>query len=105
MNSTSPHINIRLSNSTDRATLIRLAALDSAPTPLGTVLVAEVDGEVVAARGLGLRGHAISDPFRPTAYARELLELRATQLPASSSPQTSDTRRRHPLRSRRALAA
>ena len=103
METTSPHISIRLSTRSDGPALARLAALDSAPAPLGSVLVAEVDGRIVAARSLGTRGRAISDPFRPSAYARELLELRATQIPSSSSPMTSHPRRRHPLRHRRAV--
>jgi hypothetical protein len=97
------HISIRLSTPSDRSALVRLAALDSAPAPLGSVIVADVAGEIVAARSLGTRGYTVSDPFRPTEYARELLELRATQLPPSTSPVTSHPRRRHPLRHRRAV--
>jgi hypothetical protein len=103
METTAPHIQIRLSTRSDSDALVRLAALDSAPAPLGSVLVAEVDGEVVAARSLGSNGRTISDPFSATEYARELLELRATQLPSSISPMTSHPRRRHPLLRRRAV--
>ena len=78
METTAPHISIRLANEADNSTLLRLAALDSAPAPDGSVLVADVDGEIVAARSLA-RPLSIADPFRPTADIRELLELRARQ--------------------------
>jgi hypothetical protein len=78
METTAHHISIRLANDDDDRTLLRLAALDSAPAPRGSVLVADVDGEIVAARALSKR-RSIADPFRPTAEIRELLELRARQ--------------------------
>ncbi|MEA2431370.1 MAG: hypothetical protein QOF65_827 [Thermoleophilaceae bacterium] len=78
METTAPHISIRLASEADNPTLIRLAALDSAPAPHGSVLVADVDGEIVAARSLA-QPRSIADPFRPTADIRELLELRARQ--------------------------
>jgi hypothetical protein len=75
----SPHtIAIRLASEADNVTLARLAALDSAPPPHGPVLVADIDGEIVAAHQLD-RQRSIADPFRPTAELRELLELRARQ--------------------------
>ncbi|MEA2466937.1 MAG: hypothetical protein QOJ57_1063 [Thermoleophilaceae bacterium] len=74
----SPHISIRLASEADNANLIQLAALDSAPAPHGPVLVADLDGEIVAAHQLD-RARSIADPFRPTAAVRELLELRARQ--------------------------
>jgi hypothetical protein len=40
--------------------------------------VADVDGEIVAARPLAA-ARSIADPFRPTADIRELLDLRARQ--------------------------
>ena len=78
METTAPHISIRLATQDDDRTLIRLAALDSAPAPNGSVLVADVDGEIVAARSLA-KPRSIADPFRPTEDIRELLELRARQ--------------------------
>jgi hypothetical protein len=75
---TAPHISIRLATAADDSTLIRLAALDSAPAPHGSVLVADLGGEIVAARSLD-GDRSISDPFRPTADVRQLLELRARQ--------------------------
>ncbi len=72
-------LHIRSARSSDDSTLWRLAALDSAPVPSGEVLVAEEDGELVAAMPVA-GGAAIADPFSSTAEAVELLELRATQL-------------------------
>jgi hypothetical protein len=83
------HIAIRLATGADTAALTRLAALDSAPLPLGQMLVADLDGEIVAARPLA-GGRPMADPFRPSLHALELLELRARQLPP-----TSDRRRRY----------
>jgi hypothetical protein len=78
MKTTSPHISIRLATHDEDGMLLRLAALDSAPAPRGPVLVADVDGEIVAAHSLA-RERSIADPFRRTADVRELLELRARQ--------------------------
>jgi hypothetical protein len=74
----SPQISIRLATESDGSMLLRLAALDSAAAPSGSVLVADVDGEIVAARSL-TKPRSIADPFRQTADVRELLELRARQ--------------------------
>jgi hypothetical protein len=78
METTAPHISIRPATDADNSTLLRLAALDSAPAPRGPVLVADLDGEIVAARSL-TRARSIADPFRPTADISDLLELRARQ--------------------------
>jgi hypothetical protein len=79
MQTTGPHtIAIRLASEADNAQLIQLAALDSAPVPHSPVLVADLDGEIVAARELG-RARSIADPFRLTADLRDLLDLRARQ--------------------------
>lgn len=72
------HISIRLATEADHSHLIQLAALDSAAAPHGPVLVADLEGDIVAAHSLD-RHRSIADPFRPTAHARELLELRASQ--------------------------
>ena len=71
--------------------LERLAALDSAPAPVGDVLLAEVDHAAVAAIELA-GGATIADPFRPTAELVELLGLHAAALRAAP------TRRRLRLR-------
>ena len=78
METTASHIAIRRATDADNSTLLRLAALDSAPAPRGPVLVADLGGEIVAAHSLS-RARSIADPFRPTADIRELLELRARQ--------------------------
>jgi hypothetical protein len=78
METTARNISIRPATEADRSALIRLAALDSRPAPLRSALVADIDGEIVAARSL-TGPCSIADPFRPTAHIRELLELRASQ--------------------------
>ena len=67
---------IRPALPTDRRALSRLAELDSAPLLLGPVLVAEVGGRIVAARGIR-SGAQIADPFVRTADLLRLLELHA----------------------------
>jgi hypothetical protein len=70
----------------DSPAVARLAALDAARPAKGDHLVAEVDGDAVAAMPLG-GGRAVSDPFRPTAAVVELLSARAAQLhPAAGAP-------------------
>jgi hypothetical protein len=79
MNTTRTDIVIRPADASDARALTRLAALDSAAAPLAgpDVLIAEVDGQPVAALH---HGEAIADPFRPTASVIELLRLRAGQV-------------------------
>ena len=59
---------IRVATPADLDDLRRLAALDSARALLGTLLVAESDGEIRAAYSVD-EGRAIADPFVPTAGA------------------------------------
>jgi hypothetical protein len=73
------HLTVRPAVSADHAAIERLAALDSASPPRGSVLVAEADSRMLAALPLG-SGRPIADPFEPTAEAVALLELRAAQL-------------------------
>jgi hypothetical protein len=81
-----PHVTdevvlLRLCTVHDDAALEHLALLEGRSTPQGRFVVAEIDGEVVAA--LPLRGGApLADPFRPTAHLLPLLRLRASQLEA-----------------------
>jgi hypothetical protein len=63
----------------DAAALLRLSELEGLPVPRGSLLVAEVDGEVLAAHSLTGTG-TVADPFRPTAHLVELLELRSAHL-------------------------
>jgi hypothetical protein len=70
---------IREATLADSSAIEALAALDSSHRPHGRVLVAEVDGGVVAALPLA-GGPAIADPFRRTSELVALLEMRAAQL-------------------------
>jgi hypothetical protein len=72
-------IRIRPAHESDAAALAKLAILDSQLPPAGSALVAEVDGEMVAALPLA-GGDAIADPFRRTRQPVALLKLRAEQL-------------------------
>jgi hypothetical protein len=67
---------IRTARESDEPALERLAALDSARPLAGSVLLASVDGDVVAARSLA-DGRTIADPFVPTTRHLELLKVRA----------------------------
>jgi hypothetical protein len=72
-------VTVRHSARGDASRIRELAALDSRRAPTGALLVAEVDGELVAAVSLAGEG-AVADPFRPTADVVTLLELRAAQV-------------------------
>jgi len=76
-------VTIRRATAADRATLERLAALDSARAPVGDVLIAEVGDEALGAIEVA-SGATIADPFRPTAELVELLSLRAARLRGGS---------------------
>lgn len=72
-------IALRRAGDDEAADVARLAALDSARPLDGEVLVALVDGRLVAAISLA-DGRVIADPLAPTTEARALLHTRATQL-------------------------
>jgi len=72
---------LRRSTAQDDGALVRLAQLDTAPRPTGSMLVAELDDEIVAAVPLD-GGRAIANPFRPTAELVELLRVRTRELSA-----------------------
>ena len=76
---TTSQINIRIARQDDYADLWRVATLDSALVHEGPLLVAESDGELVAALSL-TDGGVIADPFRRTAAAGDLLRMRGAQL-------------------------
>src|SRR3954468_21226758 len=78
MNTTA--ISIRPARSDDFTSLWSVATLDSAVLPSEPLMVAEEDGEIVAALSLA-SGDAVADPFRRTAEAVALLQLRASQFP------------------------
>ncbi|HLW96392.1 MAG TPA: hypothetical protein VKS25_13515 [Solirubrobacteraceae bacterium] len=90
-----PNVRIRPASEDDTSRLNRLAELDSTSVPPGRLIVAEVDGELLAARQVD-GPLAIADPFHPTADLLALLALRGGQL-AGRSPR----QRRHASRSRR----
>jgi hypothetical protein len=72
-------VTVRRARPGDGAALQRLAELDGRRLPAGPMLVAEVAGELLAARSL-VTGTSIADPFRPSAHLVELLELRSAHL-------------------------
>ena len=73
-----PTISIRRATSADVPALERLASLDAGHVPAGLTLVAQVDGELVAAYGVE-RGERLGDPFAPTADVLDLLALHARE--------------------------
>lgn len=72
-------VTIRLAGSDDLRDVGRVAQLDSSQSPAEPILVAEVEGTLIAAlppEG----GRPVADPFRHTSEVVHLLELRAAQL-------------------------
>ena len=80
MNATA-NISIRPAYPDDYSALWQLSALDDRALPRGPFLLAELDRDVVAAISIPT-GATIADPFRRTAEATALLQLRARQLVA-----------------------
>ena len=70
------HVLIRRATPADDHTVRRLAALDSARVPRGSVLIAQVGDEPRAAIEVGT-GTVVADPFRPTGNLAELLSVHA----------------------------
>ena len=69
---------IRTATNTDADALDRLAQLDSSVVPAQPILLAEVDGEIVAALS-ATDGSVIADPFTRTSESVALLRRRASQ--------------------------
>jgi hypothetical protein len=71
-----------------------LAALDSRTLPKSSFLLAEINGELVAAAPLDVDAELLKDPFRRTANVRELLRLQAGHVgkhrPSVESSRTTD---------------
>jgi hypothetical protein len=91
MSSNTTHTNditVRLADYSDARRLARLATLDSARLPDGPLVVAESDGQIVAALPLE-GGRAIADPFHRTVALVQMLELRAAQLRGATSVRRS----------------
>jgi hypothetical protein len=70
---------VRLARPEDDEAIRRVASLDGKKAPEGRVLVAEADGEIIAALALS-GGHAVADPFRWTSDVLALMEMRAEQI-------------------------
>ncbi|MEA2311143.1 MAG: hypothetical protein QOE28_1111 [Solirubrobacteraceae bacterium] len=92
-------VTIRYARPDEATALAQLAYLDSSRAPDGVVLVAEVAGELWAARSLE-DGHAIADPFRPSGELSFLLAERARQLHRAAAATQPDRHaaRLHSLR-------
>ena len=71
---------VRPAISADTHAIWRLAHRDSRPVPHGQMVVAEVDGELVAAVSLA-NGAAIAEPFRRTAHIVRMLRSYAGVCP------------------------
>jgi len=65
-------VTIRPGYPDDEAAIRRLAALDSASVPPTPFLLAEIEGELLAALSV-TTGRAIADPFRPTVHITAML--------------------------------
>jgi len=76
---------IRLCRAGDDPALERLAALSERRLPRGSFVVAELNGELVAALPLDVAGPLLRDPFRRTSGLLDLLELRARQVRGAES--------------------
>jgi hypothetical protein len=72
-------VTIKLSTEADRERIRRLAELDSKPAPHGDVLVAEVNGRLVAA--IGMDGSVVADPFERTASVVKVLRAQVEGRP------------------------
>jgi len=70
---------VRLAHCEEAEALWRLAQLDDAPELAGEVLVATIDGDIVAARSLE-DGRVVADPFVLTSDAVEMLRRSAAAL-------------------------
>ena len=77
--STSEAVLMRRAGADDSARIRTLALLDDRRMPAGPFLLAEVGGEVVAARSLST-GAVVADPFRLTSDIVAMLRLRADQM-------------------------
>ena len=76
-------IDIRWAEDEDAPVLRRLAHLSSRALPRGPFLLAESDGEALAALSVAT-GESVSDPFVATADLVDLLELRSRHLHAAA---------------------
>jgi hypothetical protein len=90
---------IRLVDADRDGALARVAARDSAELPPAPWLVAEVEGEALAALSVA-NGELVADPFSRTAELGALLELRALQLRGRAGRRRRERGHRAPTRPR-----
>lgn len=74
---------IRRADADDSRALLRLVQLADRPAPREPVLLAESDGQLVAAVSTAT-GETVADPFVATADVIDLLRLRARQLDSAA---------------------
>jgi hypothetical protein len=90
-----PDVELRLCKATDDPALEQLAALAGTEVPAGRLVMAFLDGRLVAALPLA-GGCALRDPFVKTQHVVRLLQLRAAELrPRSPRGGTFRLLRRH----------
>ena len=92
----SPDIELRMCKAADDPEIDRLAALSEVPVPYGRLVVALLDGKLVAAKPLN-GDPVIRDPFVKTDQLVHLREVRAEQLRGPAPRETLFPRllRRH----------
>ena len=78
-------LTIRSARRDDAAAIRALAALEDASVPGGELLVAEVDGEVVAVHGASA-GQTLADPYSPAAHLIALFGHGRSGAPAPRAP-------------------
>ena len=78
------HLTIKFATDADRPRLERLAELDSHPVPRGEVVLAEINGRLVAA--VGVDGSAIADPFERTTRVVAMLRRQVEGKPRRRAP-------------------
>jgi hypothetical protein len=94
----------RRATAADAARIDELARLDDKRLPAGPFLVADVNGEIVAAVSLS-SATVVADPFRLTSDTVALLRLRASQLSSASKLGARRTRREPQVHGATAVAA
>lgn len=72
-------VSVRFASDADLDAIEWVAQRDTRRTPARPLLVAEIDGRILAARSLA-DGAVVADPFSRTGHLTEMLELRAAQL-------------------------
>jgi hypothetical protein len=95
-------LTIRFARPDEAEALAALARLDSSRAPQGTVLVADVRGELWAAVSVD-DGHAVANPFRPSGELTFRLGEHARELHRGSGDGPPPRRRRAPRERRPAL--